>query len=103
MHPLLRNVVIGLVGLIIAGALIALALLGTNSDMSILAMLAAGLIGVTIGLFLFFQGWTWGGRAARQRQYGQAVLIAIGGGLMALVAAASLAGLVVLLLLFYLG
>ncbi len=103
MHPLLRNVVIGIVGLIIAGALIALALLGTNSDLSILAMLAAALLGVSIGLFLFFQGWTWGSRAARQRQYGQAVLIAIGGGVMGLIAAGSLAGLVMLLLLFYLG
>ncbi len=103
MHPLLRNVVIGIVALIIAGALIALALLGNDSDLSILAMLVAALIGVTTGLFLFFQGWTWGSRAARQRQYGQAVLIAIGGGIMGLIAAGSLAGLVVLLLLLYLG
>ena len=33
MHPLMRNVVIGVVALIIAGALTALALLGTDSDL----------------------------------------------------------------------
>jgi hypothetical protein len=103
MHPLLRNVVIGIVGLIIAGALTALALLGRNSDLSILALLAAGVLGTLIGLFLYSQGWTWGSRAARRRETGQSVLIAIGGGVMALIAAVALAGLLVLVLLFYLG
>jgi uncharacterized membrane protein YeaQ/YmgE (transglycosylase-associated protein family) len=103
MHPLLRNVVIGIVGLIIAGALIALALLGRDSDLSILALLAAGVLGTLIGLFLYSQGWTWGSRAARRRETGQSLLIAIGGGVMALIAAVALAGLLVLVLLFYLG
>jgi putative flippase GtrA len=103
MHPLLRNVVIGLVGLIIAGALTALALLGRNSDLSILALLAAAILAALIGLFLYSQGWVWGSRAARRRQAGQSVLIAIGGGLMALIAAIALAGLLILLLLFFLG
>jgi hypothetical protein len=103
MHPLLRNVVIGLVGLIIAGALTALALLGRNSDLSILALLAAAILAALIGLFLYSQGWVWGSHAARRRQAGQSVLIAIGGGLMALIAAIALAGLLILLLLFYLG
>jgi hypothetical protein len=103
MHPLLRNVVIGIVGLIIAGALTALALLGQDSDLSILALLAAGVLGTLIGLFLYSQGWTWGSRAARRRETGQSVLIAIGGGVMALIAAVALAGLLILVLLFYLG
>jgi hypothetical protein len=103
MHPLLRNVVIGIVGLIIAGALTALALLGEDSDLSILALLAAGVLGTLIGLFLYSQGWTWGSRAARRRETGQSVLIAIGGGVMALIAAGALAGLLILVLLFYLG
>ena len=103
MHPMLRNTVIGLVGLIIAGALVALALLGRDSDLSVLGLLAAGVIGALIGLFLFSQGWVWGSRAARQRQTGQSVLIAIGGGLMALVAAIAIAGLLILALLFFLG
>ena len=103
MHPLLRNVVIGIVGLIIAGALTALALLGEDSDLSILALLAAGVLGTLIGLFLYSQGWTWGSRAARRRETGQSVLIAIGGGVMALIAAVALAGLLILILLFYLG
>ena len=41
-HPLLRNVVIGIVGLIIAAGLTALALLGRDADLSVLALLAAG-------------------------------------------------------------
>jgi len=103
MHPLLRNTVIGLVGLIIAGALVALALLGTDSGLSILAMIAAAVIGSLVGLFLYSQGWVWGSRAARHRQGGAAALIAVGGGLMAIVAAVALAGLLILLLLFVLG
>ena len=103
MHPLLRNVVIGIVGLIIAGGLTALALASRDSDLSVLALLAAGILGGLIGIFLYSQGWTWGSRAARRRQHGQAMLIAIGGGLMALVAAVAIAGLLVLLLLFFLG
>jgi hypothetical protein len=103
MHPLLRNVVIGIVGLIIAGALAALALLGRDSDLSILALLAASILGALIGLFLFSQGWIWGSRAARRRELGSSVLIAIGGGLMALIAAVALAGLLILVLLFFLG
>ncbi len=103
MHPLLRNVVIGIVGLIIAGALTALALLGRDSDLSVLALLAAGILGTLIGLFLYSQGWVWGSRAARRREGGQSVLIAVGAGFMALVAAVALAGLLILVLLFYLG
>ena len=103
MHPLLRNVIIGIVGLIIAGGLSALALLGRNSELSILALLAAAILGTLVGLFLYSQGWVWGSRMARRRQGGQSVLVAIGGGLMALLAAVALAGLLILVLLFYLG
>ncbi|HEX7172279.1 MAG TPA: hypothetical protein VF365_06710 [Candidatus Limnocylindria bacterium] len=103
MHPMLRNVVIGVVGLIIAGALTALALVGRDSDLSVLALLAAGIIGALIGLFLYSQGWIWGSRAARQRDTGQAVLIAMGAGVMALVAAVAIAGLLILAMLFFLG
>ena len=103
MHPLLRNVIIGIVGLIIAGGLTALALVGRDADLSVLALLAAAILGTVIGIFLFSQGWVWGSRMARRRQGGQSVLVAIGGGLMALVAAVALAGLLILILLFYLG
>ena len=103
MHPLLRNVVIGIVGLIIAGGLTALAIVGRNADLSVLALLAAAILGSLIGLFLYSQGWIWGSRMARRRQGGQSILVAIGGGLMALVAAIALAGLLILILLFYLG
>ena len=103
MHPLLRNVVIGMVGLIIAGALTALALLGSDSDLSVLALLAAAVLATLVGLFLYSQGWIWGSRAARRRETGQSVLIAVGGGVMVLIAAVALAGLLVLILLFYLG
>ena len=103
MHPLLRNTVIGIVGLIIAGALVTLGLIGRDSDLSVLAMLVAGLLGTVIGVFLFVQGWIWGRRAARQRAYGQSLVVSIGGGVMIVVAGVALALLVVLVLLFYLG
>ncbi len=95
--------IIGIVGLIIAGALTALAVLGRDADLSVLALLAAGILAALIGLFLYSQGWIWGSRMARRRQGGQSVMVAIGGGLMALVAAVALAGLLILVLLFYLG
>jgi len=102
-HPLLRNVVIGIVGLIIASGLTALAVVGRNADLSVLALLAAAILGSLIGLFLYSQGWIWGSRMARRRQGGQSVMVAIGGGLMALLAAVALAGILILVLLFYLG
>ena len=103
MNPFLRDVVIGIVGLMVAGALAALALLGEDTTLSILAMLAAAVVAAGVGLFLFAQGWLWGGRLARRRDAGRSILVAIGGGLMGLLAAGSLAGLVILLMLFYLG
>ena len=103
MHPRLRNTIIGDVGLIIAGGLVTLALIGRDSDLSILAMLVAGILGTLIGAFLYTQGWLWGGRAARERDYGQSFVMAAGGGLMAIVAAVALALLIILVLLFYLG
>lgn len=103
MHPLLRNTVIGMVGLIIAAALTALALLVRNSDLSVLALLAAGILGTLIGIFLYTQGWVWGSRAARRRDAGASAFIGIGGGLMILVAAIAFGLLVILVRLFYLG
>ncbi len=103
MHPILRHVVIGVVGLIIASGLVALGLLGNDTNLSILTLLAAGIVAAGVGLYLYVQGWVWGARTARQRRMGQSVVFAIGGGLMALVAAAALGGLVVLVLLFYLA
>jgi hypothetical protein len=103
MHPLLRNAVIGVVGLIIAAALTALALVNRNSDLSVLALLAAGILGTGIGVFLYAQGWIWGSRAARRREAGSSALIGIGGGLMILVAAVAFGLLVILVRLFVLG
>ena len=103
MHPMLRNVVIGLVALIIAAGLTALALLNSDPALSVIGLVAAAIIGVLVGTFLYTQGWVWGSRAARQRSTGQALVIALGAGLMALVAAVALAGLLVLILVFFLG
>lgn len=103
MHPFLRNLVIGIVGLLIAGGLSALALLGTNSSLSVLAMLASALMATTIGIFLFVQGWIWSQRVARRGDAGRSVAIALAGGLMIVMAAGALAGAVMLVLLFYLG
>jgi hypothetical protein len=103
MHPFLRNLVIGAVGLLIAGGLSAIALVGEDSGTSILAMLASGVIATVIGLFLFVQGWIWSQRAWQHGSAGRSMAVAVAGGLMILVAAVALAGAVVLVLLFYLG
>jgi hypothetical protein len=103
MHPFLRNVVIGVVGLILAAGLAALALLGRDSGLSTLALLAAGLLGTVVGAFLFAQAWIWSARAARRGFPGRSLAIALGGVLAALLAAGAFAGAVILVLLFYLG
>ena len=103
MHPLLRSVVISAVGLIIAGALAALALFGGDPAVSVIAMLASAVLAAAVGLFLFAQGWVWSGRVARRGYPGRALLIALGGSVMIVLAAAALAGATILVLLFYLG
>ncbi|MGH2455341.1 MAG: hypothetical protein ACRDHD_03690 [Candidatus Limnocylindria bacterium] len=103
MHPFARNLVIGAVGLLIAGGLSAIAILGDDSGASVAAMLASGLIATTIGLFLFVQGWIWSQRSWRHGSAGRSVAIAVAGGLMILLASVALAGTVVLVLLFYAG
>jgi hypothetical protein len=102
MHPFLRNVVIGLVGLLIAAGLTAMAIRSDNTNLSVVAMLVSALIAVAIGAFLFAQGWIWSQRAYRTRSAGVSVAIALGGGLMILLAAVALAGAVILVVLFYL-
>ena len=66
------------------------------------AMLVAALIAVAIGIFLFVQGWIWSQRAYRTRSAGMSVGIALGGGMMIVMAAVALAGAVILVVLFYL-
>ena len=102
MHPFLRNVVIGVVGLLIAAALTTMSILSADTAFSIGAMLASALIAVVIGVFLFIQGWIWSQRAYRTRSTGMSVAIALGGGLMILLAALALAGAAILVILFYL-
>jgi uncharacterized membrane protein len=103
MHPFARNVVIGVVGLLIAAGLSAIALLNTDSNVSVPAMLASALIAAGIGIFLFVQGWIWSQRAYRSRSTRLSVAIAVGGGLMVLLSAVALSGAVILVWLFYIG
>ena len=103
MHPLLRNVVIGIVGLIIAGALATLALLGRDSDLSVLALLAAAMLERAGRALPLQPGLDLEQPGGATPPAGQAVIIAIGGGLMVLVAAVAIAGLLILVLLFFLG
>jgi hypothetical protein len=102
MHPFLRNVVIGVVGLLIAAALTTMSVLSNDTTFSVGAMLASALIAVVIGVFLFIQGWIWSQRAYRTRSTGMSVAIALGGGFMILLAAVALGGAVILVILFYL-
>ncbi|HYN64790.1 MAG TPA: hypothetical protein VES36_09335, partial [Candidatus Limnocylindrales bacterium] len=94
---------IGGVGLIIAGGLTALAVLGRDSGTSVLAMLAAGALAGAVGIFLFVQGWIWSQRAYRHGSTGRSIAIALGGGLMIVLAAVALAGTVILVLVFFVG
>jgi hypothetical protein len=103
MHPFLRNAVIGVVGLIIAGALVALALITRDPQQSVLSMLGAGILASVVGLFLFVQGWIWSLRAWRARRDGQSMAFAVAGGLMILVAGGALAATLILVLLFFVG
>ena len=102
MHPFARNVVIGVVGLLIAAGLTAMAVIGDDSTLSVLAILASSLIAVAIGVFLFIQGWICSQRAYRTRSVAMSLAIAIGGGLMIVLAAVALGGAVILVVLFYL-
>ena len=101
MHPFLRSLVIAVVGLIISGGLLALALLGENSDLSVVEMLLSGLVAAVVGIFLFVQGWRWSQRSWHSGSSGKGVLIAVTGGIAGLLGAGALAGVVILLLLFY--
>ncbi|HEX2222265.1 MAG TPA: hypothetical protein VHK06_07045 [Candidatus Limnocylindria bacterium] len=103
MHPLLRNVVIAAVALLIAGGLAALALLNRDPRLSVLGMLASAVLAAAVGLYLFVEGWIWSRRAARQGYAGRSVAIAVGGGLMLLFASVALAGVAILVVLFYIG
>jgi hypothetical protein len=103
MHPLARNVIIGAVALLIAGGFAALAVITRDSTQSVLALLAAGMIAVAAGIFLFVQGWIWSQRAYSRGATGRSVVIAIGGGVMIVLAACALAATVILVLVFYVG
>ena len=103
MHPFLRNVVIGVVGLLIAAGLTAMSVLSSDTGFSVAAMLLSALIAVVIGVFLFIQGWIWSQRAYRQGSTGRSIAIALGGGLMIVLAAVALAGTVILVLVFFLS
>ncbi len=103
MHPYLRMVVIAFVAMIIAGALVALALVGRNTTLSVLALLAAGLVAVVMGGLLFVQSWVWSQRSWREGSRGQALAMALAGGVAIVVASVAAAGSVVLLLTFFLG
>jgi len=101
MRPFTRDLVIGVVGLLIAGGLSAIALLGTDSGASVSAMLAAGLIASAVGIFLFAEAWVWSQRVYRAGSTGRSIAIALAGGLMILLTAGALAASVILVLLFY--
>jgi len=93
-------VVIGSVGLLVAAAVAALAMLSTDTGFSVAAMLAATLLAVAVGLFLSLQGWIWSQRAWRHGWVGRSLLIAAGGGVTLVLAAAALAAATILVLLF---
>jgi hypothetical protein len=103
MHPYLRVLIVAIVAMIIAGALVALALAGRNTTLSVVALLAAGVVAVVIGGFVFVQSWIWSQRSWQEGSRGRSLAIALAGGLAIIVAAGAAAGSIVLLLTFFLG
>jgi hypothetical protein len=103
MHPFVRSLVVAAVGMIVAGGLLTLALLTRDSSLSEFAVLGAGLVGIALGGYLFGRGWIWSQRSWHAGLSGQAVAIAIAGGLGVVLAGVAAAGVVVLVLTFYAG
>jgi hypothetical protein len=103
MHPYVRYLVIGVVAAVVSGALIAVGLLNRDTQVSVWALLAAGLIAIVTGGFLFAVSWVWSQRSWRSGYAGRSAAIAVVGGLAIMVAATALAATVIVLLTFGLG
>ena len=103
MHPYVRVLVAAAVAMIIAGGLVAVALAGRNTTLSVVALLAAGAVSILVGGFLFIQSWIWSQRSWHDRTYWRSVGMAVVGGLAIVVAAVAAAGSLVLLLTFFLS
>jgi hypothetical protein len=103
MHPYLRILVVAIVAIIIAGALVALALAGRNTTLSVVALLAAGVVAMLVGGLTFVQSWIWSQRSWREGSRGRSLAISLAGGLAIVIAAVAAAGSLVLLLTFFLG
>jgi hypothetical protein len=103
MHPYLRVLVAAAVAMIIAGGLVAVALAGRNTTLSVAALLAAGLLAMLVGGFLFVQSWIWSQRSWSDGVRGRSLAIAVAGGVAILLASVAAAGSLVLLLIFFLG
>jgi len=101
MHPYLRVLVAAVVAIIIAGGLVAVALAGRNTTLSVVALLAAGLVAIFVGGFTFVQSWIWSQRSWSDGSRGRSLAMAFAGGLAIVVAAVAAAGSVVLLLTFF--
>ncbi len=100
MHPFVRSLVIGVVGLIVAGGLITVSVLSGRTGLSLPALVAAGGITAVAGVFVFVRAWIWSLRTYRAGATGSSMGIAVAGGIMALVAALALGGLALLALTF---
>ena len=103
MHPYLRVLVGAVVAIIIAGGLVAVALAGRNTTISVVALLAAGLVAMLVGGFTFVQSWIWSQRSWSDGSRGRSLAISLAGGLAIVVAAVAAAGSLVLLLTFFIG
>ena len=103
MHPYLRALVITAVAMLIAGGLVAIALIGRDTTVSVLSLLGAGIVAVVMGGWLFWQSWAWSQRIWRQGSSGRALGVAVIGGVAIVGAGLALAASVILLLTFGLG
>jgi hypothetical protein len=101
MHPLARNLVIAAVALLMAAGMIALGLLTADPQLSVITLIAGGLVAAAVGIFLFTQGWVWSRRAYQHGRAGRSLVIAFMGGSMILLTALALALTLILVILFF--
>lgn len=102
MNPFLRNVVIGVVGFLVAIGLGVLGLLNSGDPtFQVLAMLAGAVLATGVAVYLFIQAWRWSIVAYREGRTGRSVGVALLGGFIVLIAAGALSYAVILALLFF--
>jgi hypothetical protein len=100
--PLWQTFVVCVVGVTVAGALVALSLFTQNVGLFVILTLVATAITAAVGAFAVIRGWKGSQRLAARGSQGRAAAIALGAGLMLIVVAVAISGALWIVLLFFL-